>query len=122
VLLAAPLVWQHYLIRALPAVIVLLRSAAAPWRWLALVAYVAVAIDPYAILFGMTDPARQAPIVVAGVGCSSCWSCWRSRAGEDLPQLGPDRVEGRARLSQNHAGRQVEMYAPAPQRTKPSDV
>jgi hypothetical protein len=76
VLLAAPLVWQHYLILALPAVIVLLRSAAAARRWLAIVGYAAIAIDPYADLFGLTDPARQAPIVVAGVALLFVLVAW----------------------------------------------
>jgi hypothetical protein len=66
-LVSAPLVWQHYLILALPAVIVLLRPGYPRRQWLAIVAYVAIAIDPYADLFGITDPARQAPIVVAGI-------------------------------------------------------
>jgi hypothetical protein len=68
VLVSAPLVWQHYLVLALPAVIVLLRPGRnAGRRWLALAAFVAIAIDPYADLLGITDPARQAPVVVAGL-------------------------------------------------------
>jgi glycosyl transferase family 87 len=66
VLLSSPLVWQHYLILALPSVVVLLRPEAR-WPWPAMAAFVAIAIDPWADLFGVADPVRQAPLVVAGL-------------------------------------------------------
>jgi hypothetical protein len=66
-LIASKLVWQHYLVLALPAVLVLLRPGGGGRCWAALVAFTGIAIDPYADLLGITDPLRQAPIVMAAV-------------------------------------------------------
>jgi hypothetical protein len=66
-LIASRLVWQHYLVLALPAVLVLLRPGGGGRSWPALVAFTGIAIDPYADLLGVTDPVRQAPIVMAAV-------------------------------------------------------
>jgi hypothetical protein len=65
-LLSSPLVWQHYLMLALPAVMVLLGTRPG-WRWITLAALTAVAIDPYADLFGLTNPPDQAIVVAGGL-------------------------------------------------------
>lgn len=72
-LLSAPLVWQHYLLLALPAVFVLLgrrreRGRRSGWQALpAVVAFAAIAIDPYAELLQVHDLTRQATVVSAGL-------------------------------------------------------
>lgn len=74
-LLSAPLVWQHYVLLALPAVLVLLRPEEDPGRpgrgaWrraLTAVALTAIAIDPYAELFEMRGLTQQAVVVSAGL-------------------------------------------------------
>jgi len=69
-LLVSPLVWQHYLTLALPLALVLLRpgSPAGPGgRGLALLAFSAVAIDPWSELFGLSAMATQATLVTAGL-------------------------------------------------------
>lgn len=69
-LLVSPLVWQHYLTLALPLALVLLRpgSPAGPGgRGLALLAFSAVAIDPWSELFGLSAMATQATLVAAGL-------------------------------------------------------
>jgi hypothetical protein len=90
VLLSSPLVWLHYLILALPAVIVLLRPQAR-WRWPALAAFVAVAMDPWTDPFGASDPLRQATVAIAGLVLLFVLVLLEIAS------------------AQNHAGRQVEM-------------
>jgi len=90
VLLSSPLVWLHYLVLALPAVIVLLRPQARR-RWPAIAAFVAVAMDPWTDLFGMPDPVRHATVAIAGLALLFVLVLVEIAAG------------------QNHAGRQVEM-------------
>jgi len=72
-LLSAPLVWNHYLLLALPAALLLLRepdgAPAIPERArlpLTAVALVAIAIDPVADLFHMYDLYQQATLTMAG--------------------------------------------------------
>jgi hypothetical protein len=65
-LISSPLVWLHYLILALPAVILLLGTR--PRRqWLTIAAFTAISIDPYAELFGLADPVGQVPVVIGGL-------------------------------------------------------
>jgi hypothetical protein len=72
-LLSAPLVWNHYLLLALPAALLLLREvdgetlaerARLPLTALALVA---IAVDPVADLFRMYDLYQQSALTMAGV-------------------------------------------------------
>lgn len=70
-LVSAPLVWQHYLLFTLPPILGLLRGeegrgTAARWT-LAALAFAAIAITPYAELFGVTSLLQQAVVVSAGV-------------------------------------------------------
>jgi hypothetical protein len=90
VLLSSPLVWLHYLILALPAVVVLIRPQARR-RWPALAAFVAVAMDPWTDPFGASDPVRQATVAIAGLVLLFVLVLIEIAA------------------PQNHAGRQVEM-------------
>ncbi len=60
-LLSAPIVWLHYLVLALPAVLLLLRPELAGWRrGLAVLALVGIAVDPVAEGFGLHDLRQQA--------------------------------------------------------------
>ncbi len=67
-LLSAPMVWQHYLLLALPAVLLLLRNGGgvprAPWPLaLAVIALLALAVDPLTAAFGMRDLQHQAIVL-----------------------------------------------------------
>jgi hypothetical protein len=71
-LLSAPLVWNHYLLLAIPAALLLLRepgdSQADRLRGpLTVAALTAIAVDPVADLFQMYDIYQQAVLTVAGV-------------------------------------------------------
>jgi hypothetical protein len=66
-LLSAPIVWTHYLLLALPAVLVALRpdGMRAPWRTAAAAAaLLGLAIDPWAEPFGVRDLQVQAVVAV----------------------------------------------------------
>ena len=65
-LLSSPLVWLHYLILSVPAVILLLR-ARPPRQWLATGAFAAIAMDPFTDLLGLENWTVQASVMVAGV-------------------------------------------------------
>jgi hypothetical protein len=67
-LLSAPMVWQHYLMLALPAVLLLLRprreAGFTPWpRVLAVLALLAIAVDPMTAAFGVRDLQHQAIVM-----------------------------------------------------------
>jgi hypothetical protein len=65
-LLSSPLVWLHYLILALPAVVLLLRAR--PTRqWLAVAGFAAVAMNPFTELLGDADAVVRGLVVVAGL-------------------------------------------------------
>ena len=72
-LLSAPLVWNHYLLLALPAALALLREPATDARAerlrpvLIALALLALAVDPIADFFSMYDMYQQAALNVAGV-------------------------------------------------------
>jgi hypothetical protein len=72
-LLSAPLVWDHYLLLALPGALVLLRDAKetgrgdAVRRGLAGVALILLAIDPLKNLLNLYDMYAQAALTVAGL-------------------------------------------------------
>lgn len=90
-LISSPLVWLHYLILALPAVMLLLRAQ--PLRqWLAIAALTALAIDPYVELLGLSNARVQALVVLGG-----------------LVTLFALVLAEIAAPAQNHAGRHVEM-------------
>lgn len=65
VLLSSPLVWLHYLILALPAVIALIRPQAR-WQWPALAACCRCH-GPMDGLFGAPDAVPRATVAIAGL-------------------------------------------------------
>jgi hypothetical protein len=72
-LVSAPLVWDHYLLLALPAALVLLRDPGEPgnrydWRrWLVAAALLGIAADPLTRLAQAYDMRAQAALNIAGV-------------------------------------------------------
>ena len=72
-LLSAPLVWNHYLLLALPAALALLRAPATDFPAdrlrmpLTALALLALAVDPIADFFSMYDMYQQSALNVAGV-------------------------------------------------------
>ncbi len=71
-LLSAPMVWLHYLLLALPAAVVLLRpgdgATVAAWRRVpAVVALLAIGVNPWADPFGIQDLRVQAAVTSLGV-------------------------------------------------------
>jgi hypothetical protein len=63
-LLSAPMVWQHYLLLALPAVLLLLRPRReAGFTALAVGVLLAIAVDPMTAAFGVRDLRHQAIVL-----------------------------------------------------------
>ena len=92
-LLSAPIVWTHYLLLVLPAVLLLLRPGPGRERpALAVAALLAVAIDPWADAFGVADLQHQALVVTLGLLVLFVLVC-REMAG--WPALSPPGAEAR---------------------------
>lgn len=81
--LSSPLVWQHYLVLAIPAILVLWSPRFPSSAWpgtrgaLVLFAWSAIAISPFTILFGVTDLMQQALLVNLGLGLLLALLLWR---------------------------------------------
>lgn len=88
---SSPLVWQHYLVLAIPAILVLWSPRFPSGSWsqsrgaLALAAWSAIAISPFTILFGITNLMQQAVLVNGGLALLLALLIWRSF---DLARLG----------------------------------
>jgi hypothetical protein len=65
-LIGSPLVWLHYLLLAVPPVLILLRSRPR-WMWLTLAAFIAIAVDAYGPPAGLTNPAAKCAVIVFGL-------------------------------------------------------
>jgi hypothetical protein len=92
-LLSSPMVWLHYLLLALPAVLVLLRTHSSRGRalWpllLTVLALVAIAVDPVAEAFEVRDLRQQAVMSSLGLVVLFAMLCleiarWRAPASPD---------------------------------------
>lgn len=81
--LSSPLVWQHYLVLAIPAILVLWSPLFPSGSWirtrgvLALLTWSAIAISPFTILFGIEALIHQAILVNCGLALLFGLLIWR---------------------------------------------